>query len=270
MSRAGRYPELLPAELEAILAETPVALVPWGALEFHGPHLPLGLDGLVAEAFAARLVDRTGGVLFPTTWWAVTTLPHRLSVQLPADVVRPLFDALLAQLAEIGFRRVALISGHYAHPHELLLMDAAGAAAERGLLVLAAPPLALLRDPALLDHAARWETSQLLALHPDLVRLERLDALVGATDPATQPADAAVLGQDPRAMATPAAGEQILAQALDAWEQALAGLTIAELEGFYRARRAEYDQFVARYAADGDWDAALDRWWAERTAQGAA
>ncbi|HBY96748.1 MAG TPA: hypothetical protein DEP84_22845, partial [Chloroflexi bacterium] len=179
MSRAGRYTELLPAELEAILAETLLAVIPWGALEFHGPHLPLGLDGLVAEAFAARLVERTGGILFPATWWAVTTLPHQFSVQLPSEVIRTLFDALLTQLAEIGFQRIALISGHYAHPHELLLIEAAEGALTRGLLVLAAPPLALLGDPALLDHAARWETSQLLALRPDLVRLERLDALVG-------------------------------------------------------------------------------------------
>lgn len=265
MSRAGHYAELLPADLEAILADTPLAVIPWGALEFHGPHLPLGLDGLVAEAFAARLVERTGGVLFPTTWWGITTLPHRLSVQLPSGVVQPLFGALLAQLAEIGFRRVALISGHYAHPHELLLMDAAEAAVERGLLVLAAPPLALLGDPAFLDHAARWETSQLLALRPDLVRLERLDALVGAEgDPGMQPAESAVLGVDPRVTATPAAGEHILAQALDAWEQALVRLTPAGLAEFYRARRAEYDQFIAHYAADGDWDAALDRWWAQR------
>lgn len=264
MSPVARYAELLPAELEVLLDRRPLALVPWGALEFHGPHLPLGLDGLVAEAFTARLAERTGGVLFPTTWWAVTTLPHRLSVQLPAAVVQALFEALLAQLAEIGFRQVALVSGHYAHPHELLLIGAAARAAERGLLVLTAPPLALLGDSGLLDHAAQWETSQLLALRPDLVRLERLDALLGDAA-GSRVAESALLGADPRQSATPAAGERILAEALDAWQRALVGMTPAWLADFYAARRADYNHFVARYAADGDWDAALDRWWAERT-----
>lgn len=266
MNPGGYYPDLLPDEFRSILSERPLAVLPWGALEFHGPHLPLGLDGLVADAFAARLVERTGGILFPTTWWAVTTLPHPLSVQIPAPVVRALFDALLAQLADIGFRQVAVVSGHYAHPHELLLMDAASAATARGLPVLAAPPLALLGDPARLDHAARWETSQLLAVRPDLVRLERLDAQIGADSPSTHLLETAVLGEDPRSTATPAAGRQIVAQALDAWERALATLTPEWLDGFYRRRRAEYDEFVQRYLLDDDWDAALERWWSERTA----
>src|SRR5437763_1208058 len=78
----GRYAELRPEQLEAIMAVAPVAYVPWGALEWHGPHLPLGLDGFTAEGVAERDVQRTGGVLLPTTWWPITALPHRYSLSI--------------------------------------------------------------------------------------------------------------------------------------------------------------------------------------------
>ncbi len=263
MSNINRYAELHPSELaERIKAGAP-AILPWGALEWHGPHLPLGLDGLVAEAFAERLAERTSGVLFPATWWAATTLPHALSLELPATLFEALVGAILGEVLKVGFQRVAIVSGHYAHPHELLLMDAAEAAlSESGLLVLAAPPLALLGEEYL-DHAARWETSQLLALRPDLVRLEWLDD-VGVTDARQAPARTAVLGEDPRETATPAQGEAILNEALEAWVQRLDDLSAAWLTEFYRRRRAAYNSWLERYFR-GDWEAALETWWQELT-----
>lgn len=256
----NRYAELHPSELAALIREDAPAILPWGALEWHGPHLPLGLDGLVAEAFAERLAGRTGGVLFPTMWWAATTLPHPLSLQLPAALFEALVEAMFGELLKVGFRRVAIVSGHYAQPHELLLMDAAEAAMEEGLLVLAAPPLALL-DEAYLDHAARWETSQLLAVRPDLVRLERLDALNVAIA-GEAPDRTAVLGEDPRETATPAEGETVLERALEEWAKQLADLSPAWLTEFYRRRRAAYNRWLEQYF-EGNWEAALEAWWQE-------
>ena len=167
----GRYAELRPEQLEAIMAVAPVAYVPWGALEWHGPHLPFGLDGFTAEGVAERVVQRTGGVLLPTTWWPITALPHRYSLSIGSDVVQALWDGIFAELARAGFKLVVLLSGHYAQGHELVLMDAAEhAIAAHGLLVLAVPPLALV-DEEMLDHAAHWETALLLALRPRLVAL---------------------------------------------------------------------------------------------------
>ena len=44
-----RYAELTPEQLEKRWSEKPLAIIAWGALEWHGSHLPLGLDGIVAE-----------------------------------------------------------------------------------------------------------------------------------------------------------------------------------------------------------------------------
>jgi creatinine amidohydrolase len=262
----GRYAELHPAELEAIVAAVPVAYVPWGALEWHGPHLPFGLDGFTAEAVAERAARRSGGVLLPTTWWPITALPHRFSLSIHSQVIQALWDGIFAELARVGFRVVVLLSGHYAHGHELVLMDAAEhAITTHGLLVLAVPPLALV-DEEMLDHAAHWETALLMAIRPRLVHLEALEP--GPLHPTTT----AVLGDDPR-RATPTQGEAAITLAVDRIAGSVAALLAHGgpdvLRELYARRRAAYQRYVERYFR-GSWEEAILAWWHERTKVGQA
>lgn len=258
----GRYAELRPDQLEAIVTAAPVAYLPWGALEWHGPHLPFGLDGFTAEAVCERAAQRTGGVLLPTTWWPITALPHRFSLSIHSDVIQALWDGIFAELARARFRIVVLISGHYAQGHELVLMDAAEHAIDtHGLLVLAVPPLALV-DEAMLDHAAHWETALLLALRPRLVALETLD--LGTLEAASS----AVLGHDPRA-ATAQQGESALVLATEqivrSAQALLDGADAASLRELYARRRAQYQSYVDQYFR-GSWEDAIQQWWKDRTA----
>lgn len=259
----GRYAELRPDQLAAIVAATPVAYVPWGALEWHGPHLPFGLDGITAEGVAERVARRTGGVLLPTTWWPITALPHRFSLSVQSDVIQALWDGIFAELARAGFRVVVLISGHYAQGHELVLMDAAEhAITQYNLLVLAVPPLALV-DETMLDHAAHWETALLLALCP---RLVELDALAAGPP---QPATSAVLGDDPR-RATVGQGESALRLATERLVVGVEALlrrgNAAMLTELYARRRAAYQGYVDRYFR-GSWEDAILAWWADKTSR---
>jgi creatinine amidohydrolase len=256
----GRYAELRPDQLDAIVAQTPVAYVPWGALEWHGPHLPLGLDGFTAEAVAERAVRRTGGVLLPTTWWPITALPHRFSLSIPSATIQALWDGIFAELARAGFRVVVLLSGHYAQGHELVLMDAAEhAIAAHDLLVLAVPPLALV-DEQMLDHAAHWETALLLAVRPQLVDLDRLGPAPLA------PATSAVLGEDPR-RATPTQGEAALRLATERIVVSVGALLTHGgpdvLRELYARRRASYQRYVDQYFR-GSWEEAIQAWWREQ------
>jgi creatinine amidohydrolase len=260
------YARLRPDELEQAIAEHPIALVPWGALEWHSSHLPVGLDGLVAEAIAARVAARLGGIILPTFYLPITSLPHRFSISMRATTVRAVVDDLFAELARIGFRVVALLTGHYAQGHELVLIEAAeDAYAQHGLLVLATPPLALV-DDSMLDHAGRWETSALLATQPDLVDMRLLQQAL-EQHPAGRIADLGILGELPVATATAGAGEVAIEEAVDA----IAGLLTTLLRSadpgplrtYYAARRAAYQAYVERYFT-GSWEEAAARWWAER------
>ncbi|HEX6291334.1 MAG TPA: creatininase family protein [Herpetosiphonaceae bacterium] len=263
--RDSAYVALRPDQLAAKLAEAPVAYVPWGALEWHSMHLPVGLDGLVAECIAERAVARTSGVVLPTMYLPITALPHRFSISLSASTVRAVLEELLAELARIGFRVVVLLSGHYAQGHELVLIDVAERAiVDHNLLVLATPPMALVSEEYL-DHAGRWETAQLLATHPELVDLRALTQAL-ADYPAGHVADLGILGELP-VSATAASGEVAIEQALDAIAQWVSLLLQTgdpqPLREFYASRRALYQSFVDRYFS-GSYEDAAAAWWAER------
>jgi len=262
-----RYAELRPEQLAARIDAAPIAFVPWGALEWHSVHLPTGLDGIVAEHFSERAVERTGGVVLPTMYLPITALPHRFSISFRADTVRAVLDDLFAELARVGFKVVFLLSGHYAQGHELVLIDAAERAlGEHGLLVLVTPPLALVGEHYL-DHAGRWETAQLLASRPDLVEPRALLRAM-REHPAGHVADLGILGELPTS-ATAAAGEAAIEQALDAvdaWAGRLLANDVEALRTFYVRRRAGYHDFVERYFR-GSYEDAAAAWWKDRMAR---
>jgi creatinine amidohydrolase len=94
-----------------------LALMPVGATEQHGPHLPADTDTASVTAVtieAARRMKDPGGLVFPALPYGFS--PHHLSrpstVSMPLDVfisqVREAVSCLLAS----GFRRVAVVNGH--------------------------------------------------------------------------------------------------------------------------------------------------------------
>lgn len=253
-----RYAELSPQELDSAWSERPLATIAWGALEWHGPHLPLGLDGIVAEHFAERLADRAGGVLLPACWMPITTLPHPASLQIRTEAFRMVIDDLLEGLYAAGARVVCVVTGHYAQGHEIEMYEAALRAMERysGYRVLAATPLEVLGDDSLLDHAARWETAQLQAIRPDLVHLDTLPEELN-------PRRCAVLGESPRS-ASVEAGSSVLERALHTWAEWVSELLSTPdtgfLREFYQRRKQDYARYVRTYYT-GSWEQALHDWW---------
>ncbi|NTW00676.1 MAG: creatininase family protein [Oscillochloris sp.] len=257
----GRYFELRPADLTVIRNTVPAVYLPWGALEWHGPHLPFGMDGILAEAIATRAIRRTGGVLMPTTWWPAGTIPHRDSLSAAGALLGDLLDSIFAQLAKAGWRVVVVVSGHHGYAHEITLIAAAERAIVRyGMLALAVPPLALV-DEAMLDHSALWETSLALALRSDLVRLDSL-----GRDP-LQAESSAVIGRDPRNTASASLGVSALNLASERLAAAVSDLINsnepAALRAFYAQRRVRHQAFVERFGAD--MEQATKAWWEDLT-----
>src|SRR5712692_1276951 len=124
----------------ARLARDPrsVILLPLGAVEEHGPHLPLLVDWLGAEELARRVAPhlRRGGwqpVLAPSLPYGVSTLAEEWSgtVSLSRPLVTRLIVEVVRALARHGFRRFVLVN-YQADPEHLRAMDAARRALERG------------------------------------------------------------------------------------------------------------------------------------------
>lgn len=194
----GRYGELRPTEIEAIRARSPIAYVPWGALEWHCHHAPIGLDSTKAEGICFALAKETGGVVLPAIPFGVNTIkpfkgfPHSLDIssKLASDVA----EELCGQLADEQFRVVILFTGHY--PPEQI--DALEAGAERARQKTDGSRFLVWADNQLLDpkyrgdHAGATETSfQMLFVDGSV----KLDALPDR--PLTLDGDG-VMGEDPR------------------------------------------------------------------------
>ncbi len=257
----GNYTELHPDSLEAIRMDTPVIYMPWGALEWHGDHLPTGVDGFIAQAVAERCIQETGGVMLPIQWWAATPIPHATSLPLHADTLSMLCTNIFTSLAETGWRIVVILTGHYAEGHELVLIRTAQEAIKKhNLLVLAIPPMALI-DETMLDHAALWQTSLMLALRPDLVHMPKFD---GPAPIPPSPEKDAIIGQDPRGTASASMGRQAIKLAVQlitrSVEQLLKEDSPQSLYALYEKRRMHLQPFVERYDK-GSLEEANLAWW---------
>jgi creatinine amidohydrolase len=181
----------------ARLARDPrtVLVLPLGAIEQHGPHLPLLVDWLGAEELARRIaphLERAGYrvVLAPATPYGASPLAERWpgTASLSWRTLRRLIVEIVGSLAGHGFRRFVLVN-YQADPAHLRAMAEARRDLTRrrrvqvlfaGFTPGAPSPSAmlnprvvrLLRSPhAELEwHAGELETALVLARRPDLVR----------------------------------------------------------------------------------------------------
>jgi creatinine amidohydrolase len=109
--------ELTWPEAEALRAQADaIGLIPTGALEQHGPHLPLGTDFMVAEALARAVAEKLPVPVVVTPALKAGLSDHHLAfpgtVSLSQETFRGWIEAHMSGLERIGIERVALFSGH--------------------------------------------------------------------------------------------------------------------------------------------------------------
>ena len=194
--------EAFPRDIDRHLATRPSILVqPMGTIEWHSHHLPLGLDGIVAEQLGRAIAEAADAVLAPISWWAVGGVPFPHTLKLPLGLIEPVFEELYVQFGEMGFAVVMAIAGHFGLEQTLGMKRAALAAMRRTqAFVLPLTEYDTVTDLYPGDHAGRGEASLLQAMRLELVRLDAV--------PPDQPLPG-VLGPEPRGAATAAYGQQI-------------------------------------------------------------
>lgn len=207
------FERLFPNEIEARLKSAPVLVLSFGTLEWHSHHLPLGLDGMVAQAVGERIADRLDAVLAPVSYWAAGGVPYPYTLKLPISVIEPLLVAVFEQFAEMGFRVIVAFTGHFGIEQTLVLKRAAHTVMSRSpVTILPITTYDLISTSYTGDHAGIGETSLLQALQPAFVKLDavpgdvRLDGVLGADPRGTASAErgAAMLDQIANAAQTTA------------------------------------------------------------------
>ncbi|MDA1193060.1 MAG: creatininase family protein [Candidatus Poribacteria bacterium] len=198
---------LHPKEFEARAKAFPVVYVPFGPIEWHGKHLPVGVDALKAHAILCQTAETHGGIVYPPTY-----LHDGWNSDENRDATTMTLTALFQRLKATGFRVIVAISGHDVKGMTRML----GAALEPVVADGTVKALAGWENAGSeqgenavgVDHAAMWETSYMMELYPDLVRMERL-----GTAPLTR--EDGIGGQDPRVFASVEIGRNAVKQSAD-------------------------------------------------------
>ncbi|MDJ1006341.1 MAG: creatininase [Paracoccaceae bacterium] len=194
---SGRLSDLTWRELDARVAEgPPILFLPTGALEQHGPHLPLGTDAMLPALLAERVAAEIGGLVAPTLPYGYKSQPKsgggnhmQGCASLDANTYILMVRDLICDFARHGLTRIVLFDGHM--ENQMFLTEAADLAlralkgegieevriVKLGYWVMIDEPLEETLFPEgliswELEHAAVMETSVMLHLRPDLVRTD--------------------------------------------------------------------------------------------------
>lgn len=164
-----------------------LALVPVGATEQHGPHLPTGVDTLLASEVALRIADHLdptpGAVVAPAVPWGLSA--HHVhfggTLTLSLSTYHALLQDVCRSIVRAGFQRIAIVNGHGGNVsalsaiHTELSNELSGAIAVTTYVNAAPDEFARILDRQDgVMHACEAETSMMLATHPELVITERL------------------------------------------------------------------------------------------------
>ena len=179
-----RWNDLTWPEVQDAVAATPFALLSLGAVEEHGPHLPLGTDTFAAEAFSGRIAEAAGLIELPVLpYGQVWSLEHfDGSLSISDETLVALITEIAGGLERVGVKGLVLYSAHLGNT--AAMKKATRALEERGglpAISMAYPGLAAVsaqvRESAqshpTIMHADELETSILLALRGDIVHMDR-------------------------------------------------------------------------------------------------
>ncbi|MGE0740262.1 MAG: creatininase family protein [Hyphomonadaceae bacterium] len=159
-----------------------VAILPCGAVEAHGPHLPLNTDIIISDAFATRaasLLEENGvrAFVLPALAYAPAAYAAEFAgtIGIGAETAKLVILDIARSLKDQGFHCLALANSHFDPANVTMLREAAEAA--RAHIAVAFPDftrraLAQALTEEFISgacHAGQFETSIVLARRPDLV-----------------------------------------------------------------------------------------------------
>lgn len=177
-----RMDEITTDEFRDIVKKGPVVILPLGAMEAHGPHLPLGTDTFQPE-FVVDEISRIFGdkvLVAPMLPYGQHSTLKNIpgTIDLSFDTLRSVILDILDAFVRHGIRKILIISGHAGGAHMVAVSEACKVIAESHADVdirffsdfdLAGGCDAV-KDLEGDGHGGMVETSRMLHIRPDLVR----------------------------------------------------------------------------------------------------
>ena len=181
-----RWDELTAADWPKALEKSGrTAILPIGILEKHGPHGPIGSDLIQVREIAARATKSEYAVVFPDYFYGqIYEARHQPGTfALPSRLIWELLDATCEEIARNGFNKILIVNGHGVNPNFLRFFIQSQLERRREYAVYLLEPgpdpaftetVNKMRksDPAGDQHAGERETSTLLYLRQELVKMD--------------------------------------------------------------------------------------------------
>lgn len=175
-------------------ADARIAVLPVAAVEQHGPHLPVGVDTYIAEAYLARvraLLPADSGVVFLPVQPVGASDEHRAypgTLTLSPETALRAFIEIGESVSRAGIRKLVIVNSHGGN---IALIDLAARQLRVRLNMLVVHcswgrfgyPEGLFGEAERTHgiHGGDIETSIMLAAHPDLVWRDRIANFIPAT-----------------------------------------------------------------------------------------
>jgi len=184
-----KWEELTAADFRDAIAQSKgVCMLPFGILEKHGPHLPLGTDLLNVRYAALHAAEQEYAVVFPEYYFGqIFEAKHEPgTIAYSRELQLKLLQETTDEMARNGCKKIFIVNGHGGNeslipyfaqsqlekPHDYVIYAIIG---ERNR-----PGGPAKKSTGIDYHAGENETSNTLVTHPDLVHLDRAKQESGA------------------------------------------------------------------------------------------
>ena len=205
------WEDLTEEQVKDVIKETEATcVIPLGSMAMHGQHSPVGTDCFIAEDIVRRAAEIESICLFPTLWMGCSLNPydHAGQINLSRPLIHEMLEEIVAEVGRNGFYRIVIANAHAENGEMLTNFMRSQSQYKKNYALYGKGvhhcnidwivrdmdageefPTLTEEDKALLreihdsgisyGHADLYETSMLMALRPDLVRLDRAAADVG-------------------------------------------------------------------------------------------
>jgi creatinine amidohydrolase len=191
----ARWDELTATDFPAALDKSSqTCILPFGILEKHGPHSPLGTDLIHVREWAARATKQEYAVVFPDYFYGqINEAKQQLGTfALPSRVIYDLLEATCDEIARNGFKKIVILNGHGGNPEFIRFFMQSFLNKRHNYAIYFYTPNNNDEDYAKQyrqmhksdtktdQHAGESETSVLMYYRPDLMRMDRAATQSGA------------------------------------------------------------------------------------------
>jgi creatinine amidohydrolase len=186
-----KYEELTaPDFIKAVNQSSGVCLLPFGILEKHGAHLPLGTDLLDVRYVATLAAQKEYTVVFPAYYFGQINEARNQpgTVCYSPEVIWKLLQETCDELARNGFKKIIIVNGHGGNTDFLNYFCMSQLHSQKDYVVVVYRPTVnadsneKIKKLSKTDggmHAGESETSTMLVSHPDLVKIDLAGAESG-------------------------------------------------------------------------------------------